>query len=67
MFANVLKKFFTAAIRCENNSATFMEDAMKDAMKMLIAQPPRGAMEDVAGLAALFVLLIAVLAFPGLA
>ncbi|WP_256371613.1 MULTISPECIES: hypothetical protein [Tabrizicola] len=40
---------------------------MKDAMKMLIAQPPRGAMEDVAGLAALFVLLIAVLAFPGLA
>lgn len=40
---------------------------MKDAMKSLLSHNPRGAVEDVAGLTALFVLLFAVLAFPGLA
>ncbi len=39
---------------------------MKNAMKTLLATPPRGAVEDLAGLAALFVLLFAVLSLPGL-
>jgi hypothetical protein len=65
-FANVLKKFFTGLMKCENNSATSMEDAMKDAMKALLAGTPRGAAEDVFGLAALFVLVFAVLSLPGL-
>ncbi len=39
---------------------------MKNAMKTLFAHTPRGAMEDVIGLAALFVLLFAVLSLPGL-
>jgi hypothetical protein len=39
---------------------------MKDAVKTLFAQSPRGAMEDLVGLAALFVLLFAFLAVPGL-
>ncbi len=39
---------------------------MKAAVKTLLAQPARGAMEDVVGLAALFVLLFAVLSLPGL-
>lgn len=66
MFTNVLKKFFTEPGRYENNTATNMEDAMKDAVKTLLAHSPRGAMEDVVGVAALFVLLFAVLAVPGL-
>lgn len=66
MFTNVLKKFFTEPERYENNTATNMEDAMKDAVKTLLAHSPRGAMEDVVGVAALFVLLFAVLAVPGL-
>ncbi len=40
---------------------------MKNAIKTLFAAPPRGAAEDLAGLAALFVLLFAVLSLPGLA
>lgn len=32
LFANVLKKFFTWRCGCGNNSATIMEDAMKEAM-----------------------------------
>jgi hypothetical protein len=43
-----------------------MEDAMKDAMKTLLTRTPKGAVEDLAGLAALFVILFAVLAVPGL-
>lgn len=39
---------------------------MKAAVKTLLAHSPRGAMEDVVGLAALFVLLFAVLSLPGL-
>ncbi|MFN6924173.1 MAG: hypothetical protein ACK4P8_00825 [Tabrizicola sp.] len=39
---------------------------MKDAVKALLAGTPRGAAEDVIGLAALFVLLFAVLSLPGL-
>jgi hypothetical protein len=43
-----------------------MEDAMKAAMKTLLTSTPRGAVEDLVGLAALFVLLFAVLSLPGL-
>lgn len=39
---------------------------MKDAVRTLFAQPTRGAVEDLAGLASLFVLLFAFLAGPGL-
>ncbi len=39
---------------------------MKDAMKTLLSSTPRGAIEDLIGLAALFVLLFAVLSMPGL-
>ena len=39
---------------------------MKDAMKILLAHSPRGPVEDLAGLAALFVILFAVLSLPGL-
>jgi hypothetical protein len=66
MFTNVLKKFFTAARKNENNTATHMEVAMKAAVRTLLAHSPRGAVEDVAGLAALFVVLYAVLSLPGL-
>jgi len=66
VFTNVLKKFFTGSTNHENNRATSMEDAMKHAVKTLLAHSPRGAMEDVVGLAALFVLLFAVLSLPGL-
>ena len=44
-----------------------MENAMKDAMKTLLSRTPKGAMEDLVGLAALFVILFAVLSLPGLA
>lgn len=67
MFTNVLKKFFTGLTKYENNSATSMEIAMKDAIKTLIAVNPRGLAEDLAGVVALFVLLFAVLSLPGLA
>lgn len=40
---------------------------MKDAMKTLLAHTPKGAVEDMVGLAALFVILFAVLSLPGLA
>ena len=65
MFSYVLKKFFTGPSRCENNLATRMEDAMKDAVKTFLAGNARGALEDAAGLVALFVLLFAVLSLPG--
>jgi hypothetical protein len=39
---------------------------MKDAMKSLIARTPSGAVEDLVGLVALFVILFAVLSFPGM-
>jgi hypothetical protein len=39
---------------------------MRQAMRTLLSAP-RGAAEDLAGVAALFVLLFAVLALPGLA
>ena len=39
---------------------------MKDAIRALLASTPRGAVEDLVGLAALFVLLFAVLSLPGL-
>jgi hypothetical protein len=45
--------------------ATNMEIAMKQAMKTLLVSTPRGAIEDLVGLAALFVLLFAVLSLPG--
>jgi hypothetical protein len=44
-----------------------MEDAMKDAMKTLLSLTPKGAAEDLVGLAALFVIVFAVLSLPGLA
>ena len=65
-FAFVLKKFFTRLTTYENNSATSMEDAMKDAMKTLLTLSPRGAVEDLVGLTALAVLVFAVLSLPGL-
>lgn len=40
---------------------------MKYAMKTLLTHTPRGAVEDTVGLVALFVLMFAVLALPGLA
>lgn len=40
---------------------------MKDAMKALLATTPRGAVEDLVGVAALFVLVVAVLSLPSLA
>ncbi|WP_333816542.1 hypothetical protein [Tabrizicola sp.] len=39
---------------------------MKDAMKTLLSHSPKGVMEDLVGLAALFVILFAVLSLPGL-
>ena len=39
---------------------------MKDAMRTLLNSTPRSAVEDLVGLAALFVLLFAVLSLPGL-
>lgn len=39
---------------------------MKDAMKTLLSHTPKGAMEDLVGLAAMFVILFAVLSMPGL-
>lgn len=39
---------------------------MKDAMKTLLSHTPKGVMEDLVGLAALFVILFAVLSVPGL-
>ena len=39
---------------------------MKAAMKSLLSRTPQGAVEDLAGLAALFVILFAVLSFPGM-
>ncbi len=41
LFTNVLKKFFTGASQCENNSATDHGDAMKDAMKTLLSHTPK--------------------------
>lgn len=38
---------------------------MKDAMKTLLSRTPEGAVEDLAGLAALFVIVFAVLSVPG--
>ncbi len=46
--------------------ATNMENMMKDARKTLLTRTPRGAVEDLLGLAALFVILFAVLSLPGL-
>jgi hypothetical protein len=43
-----------------------MEDAMKEAMKTLLSHTPKGATEDLVGVASLFVLLFAVLSVPGL-
>jgi hypothetical protein len=40
---------------------------MKDAMKTLLSRTPHGAVEDLVGLAALFVILFAVLSLPSLA
>lgn len=67
MFANVLKKFFTGLTDYENNTATRTEDAMKEAMKTLLSTTPRGAIEDLVGIAALFVLVFAMLSLPSLA
>ncbi len=39
---------------------------MKEAMRTLLTSTPRGAVEDLVGLATLFVLLFAVLSLPGL-
>lgn len=66
VFTNVLKKFFTCRSDYENNMATNTEVAMKDAMKTLLTHTPKGAVEDLVGLAALFVILFAVLSVPGL-
>lgn len=43
-----------------------MENTMKDAVKTLLSHTPKGAMEDLVGVASLFVLLFAVLSVPGL-
>jgi hypothetical protein len=43
-----------------------MEITMKDAMKTLLTHTPRGAVEDLVGLAALFVIVFAVLSLPGI-
>jgi hypothetical protein len=67
VFTNVLKKFFTVPAEYENNTATSKETVMKNAIKTLLSHPPRGAVEDLLGLAALFVILFAVLSLPGLA
>jgi hypothetical protein len=47
--------------------ATKTEVAMKDTMKTILSLTPKGALEDLVGLAALFVILFAVLSLPGLA
>ena len=39
---------------------------MKEAMKTLLSHTPKGAIEDLVGLAALFVILFAVLSLPGM-
>ncbi len=39
---------------------------MKDAIKALLSHSPRGAVEDLVGVASLFLLLFAVLSVPGL-
>ena len=43
-----------------------MEIAMKDAVKTLLSAPTMGAIEDAAGMIALFVVMIAVLSLPSL-
>lgn len=40
---------------------------MKDALKILLNRTPKDAMEDLVGLAALFVMLFVVLSLPGTA
>lgn len=40
---------------------------MKDAMKTLLSRSPKGVVEDIVGLAALFVILFVVLSLPGMA
>ena len=40
---------------------------MKEAMKPLLSTTPRGAIEDLVGIAALFVLVFAMLSLPSLA
>ncbi len=40
---------------------------MKEAMKTLLSTTPRGAIEDLVGIAALFVLVFAMLSLPSLA
>ena len=40
---------------------------MKEAMKTLLSATPRGAIEDLVGIAALFVLVFAMLSLPSLA
>ena len=40
---------------------------MKDAMKTILSHTPKGAIEDLVGLATLFVILFAVLSLPGTA
>ena len=65
MFSNVPKKFFTRLTIGENNTATNMESPMKNAMRALLTSTPRGAVEDLVGLAALFALVFAVLSLPG--
>jgi hypothetical protein len=67
MFPNVLKKFFTELTECENNRATNKEDAMKEAMKILLATNPRTVVGDLVGVIALFVLVFAMLSLPSLA
>jgi hypothetical protein len=66
LFPYVLKKFFTSAAKSENNAATRMEAMMKDAVRTLISGNARTALEDAAGVIALFVMMVAVLSLPSL-
>jgi hypothetical protein len=62
--------FLKSSLQGRQNMGTIgqqrTEDAMKDAVKTLLAGNARSAMEDTAGLVALFVVMFAVLSLPSL-
>jgi hypothetical protein len=68
VFQNVLKKFFTVRGKYENNQATRnRRAAMIARIKTLTARAEPSLAGDIAGLAALFLMLFAALALPGAA
>jgi hypothetical protein len=71
MFANVLKKFFTGRSVYENKEATILTASRKTDMmtelKAVFARSAGTMVQDLAGVTALMVILVAALHLPGLA